>query len=127
MNIALSISVIFQYRYWNKFKQIQANSKLNTFLHVVCFYYSRLTITYSIKSGGFEDLYENSNKYQTKTFIGPTVTKSVQFKFDRDMPQHCSELSSCGAGTKYPLKIVNDVTKVRSVDGYNRHNLSLIN
>ncbi|XP_033761790.1 uncharacterized protein LOC117343520 [Pecten maximus] len=68
------------------------------------------TFTFSAKTGGFRRLINTNNNqpYATQNYTGNIQTvKVMQFKFDFEVPEHCS--TSCP--TQPPLEILSDITK----------------
>ncbi|XP_062613909.1 uncharacterized protein LOC134275662 [Saccostrea cucullata] len=63
---------------------------------------------YSAKNGGYRILASNEG---TEYFNGHEVNKSIEVKFDRESPYHCTSESDCINTPSYMLKVADDFTK----------------
>lgn len=76
-------------------------------------FFSSLTITARVHSGGYEILRNiNDNTKQTVMYNGHKSEKTMIFHFDFEPSYHCSETRSC---TENPISIGPDVTKVSHI------------
>ncbi|KAL3832082.1 hypothetical protein ACJMK2_023760 [Sinanodonta woodiana] len=71
------------------------------------------TIQFSAKSGGFRKVLNASSDIFTQIYTGQTDQKIVEFKFDFEIPEHCSETNSTAVctSTDFPLRIANEFTR----------------
>ncbi|KAK3603166.1 hypothetical protein CHS0354_042998 [Potamilus streckersoni] len=73
-------------------------------------------VEFTAKSGGYRKLVNLNNPtviWHTQYYLGQTDTKRIVFKFDFEVPNHCSENISvvgCSPGD-LPLRIENEFTK----------------
>lgn len=71
----------------------------------------RFLITINVKSGGHRQLINigDGTDAGTEFYIGSYVTQNLEYKFDFDVPFHCTQNPLCG-GTS--MKLIKDVTTV---------------
>ena len=79
------------------------------YVHRCLSYFCRYKLKYSITTGGFRKL---RNTYlRTQTYSGISEENSMEFWFDYDEPNHCTEEYSC-TSNESPLQLEEDITKV---------------
>ncbi|KAK3600798.1 hypothetical protein CHS0354_020475 [Potamilus streckersoni] len=71
------------------------------------------TVQFTARSGGFRNVLNLNSGLSTQVYIGQADQKVVEFKFDFEVPQHCSELNVTVVcrSTDFPLRIENEFTK----------------
>ena len=75
-------------------------------------------MTFAATTGGYRVLVNTDTDTVTRTdyYIGPTTSTGIEFRFDYDVPIHCSTnittsgLPACGNETSMQLE--KDITKV---------------
>ncbi|KAL3832097.1 hypothetical protein ACJMK2_023774 [Sinanodonta woodiana] len=71
-------------------------------------------VEFTARSGGFRHVLQPNFGWFTQIYRGQTYQKVVEFKFDFEVPKHCSEeniTETCTPGD-FPLRIENEFTKL---------------
>ena len=69
-------------------------------------------MTFSATSGGNRELIKinDGSIMGVEFYSGPTVHDVLEYRFDFDVPVHCTQTTSCG---DHPMDMEKDVTKVQ--------------
>lgn len=73
--------------------------------------FCRYSVTFRAENGGFRTLDNGGGK---QYYSGISTTRTVDLKFDTEIPYHCTKENECTNPVSDMMSVQNDVTKVTS-------------